>query len=91
MAVRTSQKQVNIRVESALYRALETIARQEQRSVPQAARLLLDEGLYQRMGGKPPGDDTPGSEIAEMAIAGEAFDWLADEPDMYDDTYGEPL
>ena len=35
-------------------------------------------------------DDTPGSEIAAMAMAGGAFDWLADEPDIYDDTCGEP-
>jgi hypothetical protein len=91
MAVAPAQKQVNIRVESALYRALETIARQERRSVPQTARLLLEEGLRQRTSSKLSNDDTPGSDIAALARAGGAFDWLADEPDLYDDTCGEPL
>ena len=90
MAISSTQKQVNIRVESSLYRALETIARQERRSIPQAARLLLEEGLRQRLGGKS-NDDTPSSDIAVMAMAGGAFDWLANEPDIYDDTCGEPL
>lgn len=91
MAVASARKQVNIRVESALYRALEAIARQERRSVPQAARLLLEEGLRQRTNGRPIGDDTPSSDIAALAAAGGAFDWLAEEPDLYDDTCGEPL
>lgn len=32
------RKQVNIRVEPALYQALQALARQERRSVPQAAK-----------------------------------------------------
>jgi len=91
MAVASSRRQVNMRVETALYRALEAIARQERRSVPQAARLLMEEGLRCRTGGKGSGDDAPGAEIASLATAGGAFDWLADEPDLYDDTCGEPL
>ncbi len=91
MAVISSQKQINIRVEPALYRALEAIARQERRSIPQAARLLLEEGLRQRTGGRLSQDDTPGFEIASLAQAGGAFDWLAEEPDLYDDDCGEPL
>ncbi len=91
MATTRQQKQVNIRVESTLYRALEIVARQERRSVPQAARVLIEEGLRQRTGGKAPHDDTPASEIAVLAAAGGAFDWLADEPDLYDDTCGEPV
>lgn len=91
MAIAAAQKQVNIRVESALYRALEAIARQERRSVPQVARLLMEEGLRQRVGERPSGDDTSGSAIAALAMAGGAFDWLADEPDLYDDTCGEPI
>ncbi len=40
----------------------------------------------------PVGDDTPApSEIARLATAGGAFDWLADEPDLYDDTCGEAI
>jgi hypothetical protein len=33
----------------------------------------------------------PASEIAHLAIAGGSFDWLEDEPDLYDDTSGEPV
>lgn len=85
------RKQVNIRVELALYQALQVLARQEQRSLPQAARQLMEEGLRQRMGGRAIEDDTPGQEIAVLAAAGGAFDWLAEEPDLYNDTCGEPL
>ncbi len=31
------------------------------------------------------------SELAALAMAGGAFDWLADEPDLYDDTCGEAI
>ena len=91
MAVSSAQKQVNIRVESALYRALEAIARRERRSVPQTARLLLEEGLRQRSSGESSREDTTAADIAVLAAAGGAFDWLADEPDLYDDTCGEPV
>jgi hypothetical protein len=85
------RKQVNIRLEAALYQTLQAIARQERRSVPQTALHLLEAGLRQRVGGQVSEDDTPSREIAALAAAGGAFDWLADEPDLYDDTCGEPL
>jgi hypothetical protein len=91
MAATLSRKQVNIRVEAALYHALESIARRERRSIPQVARLLLEEGLHHRAGGKVGIDDAPGSEIAALAAAGGAFDWLVEEPDLYDDACGEPI
>ena len=91
MAVASSRKQVNMRMETTLYQALETIARQERRSVPQIAHLLMEEGLQRRMGGRASSDDVPGAAIASLATAGGAFDWLADEPDLYDDTCGEPV
>ncbi|MBI3946680.1 MAG: hypothetical protein HY321_12225 [Armatimonadetes bacterium] len=91
MSIASSLRQVNVRVDPALYRALETIARQERRSVAQIARLLMEEGLRCRVSGKATGDDVLGTEIAAVATAGGAFDWLADEPDLYDDTCGEPL
>ena len=87
----TAQRQVNIRLRPALYSALESIANQEHRSVPQSARLLLEEGLRRRVGESNTGDETPGSEIAKLAMAGGAMDWLTDEPDIYDDTCGEPV
>jgi hypothetical protein len=85
------RKQVNIRLEAALYQTLQAIAGQERRSVPQTALHLLEAGLRQRIGGQMSRDDTPSREIAALAAAGGAFDWLADEPDLYDDTCGEPL
>ena len=40
----------------------------------------------------PLGDDTPSSlEIAQLAMVGGTFDWLAEEPDLYDDTCGEAI
>ena len=40
----------------------------------------------------PFGDDAPtADEIAALAMAGGAFDWLADEPDIYDDNCGEAI
>ena len=80
-----------MRVEPALYQALETVARQERRSVPQAARELIEAGLRQHSGGLNPTDDTPARELAVLAARGGAFDWLENEPDLYDDTSGEPL
>ena len=91
MAIDAAQKQVNIRIQPSLYRALEAIARQERRSVPQAARLMLEEGLQRRMSSHSPTDDTRGADIATLALAGNAFQWLENEPDLYDDTCGEPV
>ena len=72
MATTYSQKQVNIRLDPALYRALEAIARQERRSVPQTARLLIEESLQKRIGQRSPEADTPGQAIAPLARAGGA-------------------
>ena len=37
------------------------------------------------------GDALTASEMARLAVSGGAFDWLADEPDLYDDTSGEAI
>ena len=84
-------RQVNIRVEPALYRAVEVVARQERRSLGQAARQLLEEGLRHRVATTGMLDDTSSDQIGRLAAAGSAFDWLAAEPDLYDDTAGEPV
>jgi len=89
--VRDRSRQVNVRVEPALYQALQTVARQERRSVPQAARQLMEEALCLHTESRAATDDTAAQEIARLAAAGGAFDWLADEPDLYDDTSGEPV
>jgi len=36
-------------------------------------------------------DSVSASDLANLAMAGGAFDWLADEPDLYDDTCGEAI
>lgn len=84
-------RQLNIRITLPLYQALETFAKQERRSVSQAVRQLMEDGLRQRLERPVATDDTPGQDIAALAQAGGAFDWLAQEPDLYDDTTGEPL
>jgi hypothetical protein len=85
------QRQVNVRVEPELYQALEAVARQERRSVPQTARQLMEEALRHHIGGPASADDTASREIGALAAGGGAFDWLANEPELYDDTSGEPL
>ena len=67
------------------------VARQERRSIGQAARQLLEEGLHQRVATGGTLDDTSSRQIARLAAAGSAFDWLATEPDLYDDSAGEPV
>jgi hypothetical protein len=80
---------VNFRLEAMLYETLAMIARQERRSIAQTARQLLEEGLHSHLHRQPVVDDTSGQEIAPLAMAGGAFDWLAEEPEIYDDTCGE--
>ena len=36
-------------------------------------------------------DDLPSEDLAAVAQHGGAFDWLADEPDLYSDEDGEPV
>jgi len=36
-------------------------------------------------------DDVPGGDLAVVAQHGGAFDWLDDEPDLYNDQDGEPV
>lgn len=85
----SEQRQINVRVRSGVHRTLESLARSEHRSVSQLARLLIEEGLQARIGGRG-ADEFPAGEIARAASAGGAFDWLAEEPDIYDDSSGEP-
>ena len=37
------------------------------------------------------GDEVSSDNIARLAMAGGGFDWLANEPDLYDDTCGEAI
>ncbi len=36
-------------------------------------------------------DDFPAEELAKLVMASGSFDWLTDEPDIYDATCGEPV
>ena len=38
-----------------------------------------------------PNDDLTGADLAAIAAHGKAFDWLADEPDLYSLDDGEPV
>jgi hypothetical protein len=50
----------------------------------------MEEGLRRRTGGSATPDDTPSHDLARLAMAGGAYDWLADEPDLYGADSGEP-
>ena len=91
-AAEPRQRQVNVRLDTRLYRMLESVARQERRTLPQVVRHLLEDALRQRArGGLVPEDAAPGWEVARLAARGGGFDWLDDEPDLYDDRAGEPV
>ncbi len=51
----------------------------------------MQEALSLHPEGRAAADDTAAQDIARLAAAGGAFDWLVDEPDLYDDTSGEPV
>ena len=84
-------KQINVRVETQTYEMLSLLAEQDGRSVPEAARRLLEAGLQQSSGRAISGDDFPAHQLAELSSAAGAFDWLNDEPDIYGDSSGEPV
>jgi len=52
---------------------------------------LLEEGLRHRVTTVDAADDTSGVQVAQLALAGGGFDWLAGEPDLYDESSGEPV
>ena len=83
-------QQLNIRVERALYQTLEAVASQDRSSIPQAAKHLLEDGLRQRLSQRTATDDVSAEQIAALAAAGTGFDWLTDEPELYDND-GQPV
>ena len=82
--------QVQIALQPEMYNVLERIARQEQQSVSQTVQHLLQEKLVQADADTLEVDISAAS-IAQLAMAGQAWDWLADEPDLYDDACGEAV
>lgn len=84
--------QLNVKLPDENLRALRRYA--DKRRTP-IAWLIKDYVAYLLAGGSPvlpPATDAPSSlELAVLAERGGAFDWLADEPDLYSLTDGEPV
>ena len=88
MAGQTKERLVTVPMTPGAYHALETLSAEQGQSIPQAAQSLVEEALRERQAAP---RDLSGLAMAAMAQAGGGFDWLADEPDLYDDTCGEPM
>lgn len=85
-----ARRQVNVRVESDVYDQLAAQAKRDRRSIPQTARLLLRDALSARRD-QPFEQGSDVGDLAALATAGGAFDWVAEEPEIYAATSGEPL
>lgn len=83
--------QISFALEPSLYDLLRALAEKERKTVPQTALELLEDALRQQTREVSPPDDLPSHELGALAMSCGAFDWLADEPDLYDDTHGEPI
>ena len=83
--------QVQIALQPEMYNVLKRIARQEQQSVAQTVQHLLQETLGPQAEADTSEVDISAGHIAQLAMAGEAWNWLADEPDLYDDACGEAV
>lgn len=82
-------KQLQIALHPQIYDAIERIAEDEHQSISQVIEHLLEEQVgTQKI--RVSSDDVSAEEIGTLAATGGAFDWLADEPDLYDDACGEP-
>lgn len=86
------QEQIHLQItlQPTAYRTLERLAQEGQQSVAQVVQQLIEAQITH------PrqyicDDDIPADEIAKLVAAGGAFDWLADEPDLYDNTCGEAV
>ena len=74
---------------------MEEFRRYAKRRRTPASWLMKDYIEYLLAGGRPvipPSVDAPtGADLASLAQAGRAFDWLAEEPELYSPTDGEPM
>lgn len=91
MPYTAEKKRIDLSLEKSFYDKLKVIANEEKRSVPNTALYLMEEGVKHRQERHSTSDDIPSSSLANLAEKGGSFDWLADEPDLYDDTCGEPI
>ena len=84
--------QVNVRLSEERLQALRRYAARRRTPV---SWLIKDYVEYLLAGGEPitpPSHDLPSvDELAAIAQRGGAFDWLADEPDLYSLDDGEPV
>jgi hypothetical protein len=84
--------QLNIKLNEEQFEALRNYAARRRTPV---SWLIKDYVAYLLKGGEPitpPEYDTPsGMELAALAQAGGAFDFLADEPELYSLNDGEPV
>lgn len=89
-SIPAARKQVNVRVEREVYDQLAARARRDRRSIPQTARLLLSDALN-GAGRQPDAQGEDIGDLAALATAGGAFEWVAEEPEVYTATSGEAL
>jgi hypothetical protein len=84
--------QLTVDLSDEEWRALGDLAADEGRAV---AALLREYVAYLLAGGQPvgrtSGESTSPRELAALAQHGGAFNWLADEPDVYGPDDGEPV
>jgi hypothetical protein len=83
--------QVNVQLSDEQLRSLRRFAERHNRPV---AQLIEDYLAYLLAGGAPvrsQADEPSDRELAALADHGGAFDWLADEPDIYSADDGEPV
>ena len=84
--------QLNVPLEDAQLRRLQRFA--DERNLP-VAELIRDYLAYLLAGGDPvapPEHEAPtAADMTALAEHGGAFDWLADEPDLYSASDGEPV
>lgn len=83
--------QLNVKLSEEQVDALRKYANRRRTPV---AWLIKDYIDYLLKGGKPvtpSADDLPSPQLVELAEHGGAFDWLADEPEVYSDADGEAV
>ena len=84
--------QLNVKLSEERLEALRRLAARRRTPV---SWLIKDYVDYLLAGGRPvapPADEAPtAAELAVLAERGGAFDWLADEPDLYSADDGEPV
>lgn len=81
---------LQIALQPTAYHVLERMAQEQQQSVSQVVQQLIEAQLAHPRA-YICDDDIPTDEITKLVAAGGAFDWLAEEPDLYDDTCGEAV